>query len=152
MYGIRKIVSNRSSNSFKQMFLFKRGKEPLKFIWSTPSANKHPTVWETMTNSWTSFSMESLLSESLLSWKETISEGWTLLQRSYLTCSASVFWTLLFLFWLCGSSHIHKSREVNRPSLILNNYGHFSNLISAPPFPPLPPLHTTFLSSCPRMC
>lgn len=42
-----------------------RGKEPLKFIWSA-SANKHPTVCETMTNSWTSFSMESFLSDSLL--------------------------------------------------------------------------------------
>lgn len=110
-----------------------RGKEPLKFIWSA-SANKHPTVCETMTSSWTSFSMESFLSDSLLfkscvfrqaeiqfRWfnvllslylekKPSLKAGSFYRERPYLTCPVHVFWTFLFLFLLCGSSHIHRSR------------------------------------------
>lgn len=155
------------------MFLFTTGKEPLMCIWSA-SANKHPIVGETMTNSCASFSMKSFLSDSLLfkscffrqieiqfRWfnvflslylekKPSLKAGSLYgVQRSYFTCSAHVFWT--FFFFSFYFVVVLTYTKVEKPLVHLWYWTTMDIFpISFQP-PPCHPSHTTFLPSCPRI-
>lgn len=140
-------------------------------LFDQPVLIKHPTVCKTMTNSWTSFSMESFLSDSLL-FKSCffrqveIQFIWFYVLLSlYLekkpSLKAGRFYrgltppVLHLFFELSFSSFdfvvVLTYTKVEKP---LVHLWYWTTLdifpISFQP-PPLPPLYTTFLPSCPRI-